>query len=254
MIINRIVAVVALTITGHSLNFGRPDVTGSWLARFVEFVDLTFLHATYATLYLTTHEVEHSVADVYGCRHLHNAAREALSGHATCPAGIGRALAIKCATQGLNVVLVARPDDLLDSTEAALTSQFPKLSFRKVAVDLGNQAGPTEVEAAIRDLPCPQVCFLNAGYVQTGFFNQTLLEKHFANLFCNVGHVVALSHVLINRCCAAWPNVLVNYALIPNLRVVTIPLQGPQRCRHHSCCERCHACSVSARLAVQTAP
>ena len=115
-------------------------------------------------------------------------------------AGIGRALAVKCATQGLNVVLVARPDKLLDETDATLRSQFPKLSFKKVAVDLGTREGPDDVKAAISDIACPQVCFLNAGYVQTGFYSQTPLAKHFANLDCNVGHVLALSHLVINRC------------------------------------------------------
>lgn len=96
-------------------------------------------------------------------------------------------------------MLVARPDDLLEDTTAALTKQFPERTFKKVAVDLGTRSGAAAVEGAIKKLPCPQVCFLNAGYVQTGFFNQTPLEKQYANLDCNVGHVVALSHMLINR-------------------------------------------------------
>jgi short-subunit dehydrogenase len=95
---------------------------------------------------------------------------------------------------------VARPDALLDETASTLTSQFPDLEMRKVAVDLGTREGPNEVKEAIADIECPQVCFLNAGYIQTGFFNQTPLEKHLANLDCNVGHVLALSHLLTNRC------------------------------------------------------
>ena len=47
-------------------------------------------------------------------------------------AGIGKAVATKLADQGLNVVLVAKPDDLLDATYAELQEVYPKLQFRKV--------------------------------------------------------------------------------------------------------------------------
>ncbi len=46
-------------------------------------------------------------------------------------AGIGKSLAIKLASQGLNVVLVALQDGLLDATFAELKIQFPQQSFRK---------------------------------------------------------------------------------------------------------------------------
>jgi len=47
-------------------------------------------------------------------------------------AGIGKALAIRLADQGLNVVLVAKPDDLLDATHTELQTTYPKLQFRRV--------------------------------------------------------------------------------------------------------------------------
>lgn len=47
-------------------------------------------------------------------------------------AGIGKALATRLADQGLNVVLVAKPDDLLDATHTELQTTYPKLQFRKV--------------------------------------------------------------------------------------------------------------------------
>lgn len=46
-------------------------------------------------------------------------------------AGIGKSLATKLALQGLNVVLVALRDGLLDAAFAELKAQFPQLSFRK---------------------------------------------------------------------------------------------------------------------------
>jgi hypothetical protein len=50
----------------------------------------------------------------------------------SCRVGIGKSLASKLAEQGLNVVLVALQDGLLDATLAELQAQFPKQSFRKV--------------------------------------------------------------------------------------------------------------------------
>ena len=47
-------------------------------------------------------------------------------------AGIGKAMATRLADQGLNIVLVAKPDDLLDTTHVELQETYPKLQFRKV--------------------------------------------------------------------------------------------------------------------------
>lgn len=113
-------------------------------------------------------------------------------------AGIGKALARKCAEQGMSVVLVARPETLLDTAVSELTTDFPELRFRKVAVDLGTRGYAEVVEEATKDVLI-QVVFLNAGYVQTGFFSKTALDRHYANLECNVGHSIALTHIFLNR-------------------------------------------------------
>lgn len=47
-------------------------------------------------------------------------------------AGIGKALAKKLAQQGVNVVLVAFPDALLDIAFNELSKDFPDLTFRRV--------------------------------------------------------------------------------------------------------------------------
>ena len=47
-------------------------------------------------------------------------------------AGIGKAIAKRLAGQGLNVVLVALGDQLLDDTHQELTETFPNVTFRKV--------------------------------------------------------------------------------------------------------------------------
>ena len=47
-------------------------------------------------------------------------------------AGIGKSIARKLAGQGLNVVLVALQDELLDGTTRELKKAFPKILLRKV--------------------------------------------------------------------------------------------------------------------------
>ena len=49
-------------------------------------------------------------------------------------AGIGKSLAARLASQGVNVVLVALQDGLLDATFSELKAQFPQQSFRKVCL------------------------------------------------------------------------------------------------------------------------
>lgn len=46
-------------------------------------------------------------------------------------AGIGKSIARKLAGQGLNVVLVALGDDVLDATHKELAEQYPRVIFRK---------------------------------------------------------------------------------------------------------------------------
>ena len=47
--------------------------------------------------------------------------------------GIGKALAKKLARQGLNIVLVALNDPLLDATTTELQKLYPKVELRKVS-------------------------------------------------------------------------------------------------------------------------
>lgn len=49
--------------------------------------------------------------------------------------GIGKSIAFKLARQGLNVVLVALGDNLLDATFDEIKTAFPKQQFRKVRAD-----------------------------------------------------------------------------------------------------------------------
>ena len=103
-------------------------------------------------------------------------------------AGIGKSLAWKLASQGLNVVIVAYPDSVLDNTEDEMKSAFPQTQIRKVLscnrkdamflseAQVGvNLSGNNYLDAileATKDIDV-QIIFCNAGYLVTGFFHST---------------------------------------------------------------------------------
>jgi hypothetical protein len=50
-----------------------------------------------------------------------------------CCAGIGKSIATRLAQQGLSVVLVALQNEALDATYEELSTEYPKVEFRKVS-------------------------------------------------------------------------------------------------------------------------
>ena len=70
-------------------------------------------------------------------------------------AGIGKAIARKLAGQGLNVVLVALGDDLLDQTHSELKEQYPNVTFKKASPgpDLIVQDRPSHPSTAHIHMP-----------------------------------------------------------------------------------------------------
>lgn len=108
--------------------------------------------------------------------------------------GIGRALAEKLAGQGLNVVLVSLPDKHLDEAVEALQRGFPGQQFRKVGVRFDHRTDyMPDIVRATEDIDVA-VVFNNAGYIVTGFFDQSSLDAQLANLECNATACVKVSH------------------------------------------------------------
>lgn len=114
--------------------------------------------------------------------------------------GIGKELARRLLAQGLSVVLVARKESVFDETVAELQSSFPAATVLKVEADLSDGEGKwmAAVEKAVGDKDV-QVCFLNAGYMITGMFEQNSSAAHLANLHCNLTANVHLAHYLYGR-------------------------------------------------------
>lgn len=112
--------------------------------------------------------------------------------------GIGLSLAKRLASQGLSVVLVALDDDLLEGAYSDLTASYPDVEFRKVGVNLGSRGYLPKIAEATADIDV-QCCFLNAGYMVTGFFENHNLDKHMANLEVNTVSAVQITHHFLQR-------------------------------------------------------
>ena len=83
--------------------------------------------------------------------------------------GIGKSLASRLASQGLNIVMVALNDRLLDDAVSELKTTFKSGQFIKVGVDLGVPGYLDIIAEATKDLDV-QIVFNNAGFMLTGFF------------------------------------------------------------------------------------
>jgi hypothetical protein len=82
--------------------------------------------------------------------------------------GIGRAIAFKLASQGLNVVVVSLDDHHLKGTMKDLAQAYPERQFRSVGVNFSPGVKYMDkIRAATKDLHIP-IVFSNAGFIVTG--------------------------------------------------------------------------------------
>ncbi|ESL08015.1 hypothetical protein TRSC58_04290 [Trypanosoma rangeli SC58] len=114
--------------------------------------------------------------------------------------GIGKAITEMLAQQQINVVLVALDDPLLHNTFAEVQKKYTKCNFRKVGVDLGveRMSYMSPIIEATRDIEVG-LLFNNAGYIHTGLFTDTGIEKLRANLECNAICSIAITHHFLRK-------------------------------------------------------
>lgn len=111
--------------------------------------------------------------------------------------GIGKAIAFKLASQGLNVVVVSLDDDMLKETMKEIRAQYPKREFRSVGVNFAPGVDyMAEIVAATKDIMIP-IIFSNAGFIVTGFVDQAPIGKLLSNIECNATSYVNVSHHFI---------------------------------------------------------
>jgi len=108
--------------------------------------------------------------------------------------GIGRSLCFALAAQNLNVVVVSLDDDFLKKTMKDLSSSFPSLEFRSVAVTFSPKVDYLKmIVDATSDINV-QCIFNNAGFILTGFLDQCKLAALESNMECNATAAVKITH------------------------------------------------------------
>jgi len=111
--------------------------------------------------------------------------------------GIGRAISEKCCKQGLNLIIVAVKDKLLEDATTELKKSYPALQIIAVGVDLsGNFMQDVAAATAGKTI---QVLFMNAGFMKTGFYTETPFGAWRANNAVNVGAHIELTHEYVGR-------------------------------------------------------
>jgi uncharacterized membrane protein YhaH (DUF805 family) len=113
--------------------------------------------------------------------------------------GIGKAIAFKLASQGLNVVVVSLDDKFLKQTMEALKEQYPKLQFRSVGCNFSPGVKyMDQITKAVKDIEVP-IIFCNAGFMVTGFLDQAPIGKLLANIECNATAGVNVAHYFVQK-------------------------------------------------------
>lgn len=110
--------------------------------------------------------------------------------------GIGKALAFRLASQGINIVVIGLPDKMLSETITELRDKYPKGTFRECGCNLG-ATDPREYMDKIieftRDIEVRMV-FNNAAFINFGFFLDIDIASMRANMICNASSSVEIAH------------------------------------------------------------
>lgn len=125
--------------------------------------------------------------------------------------GIGLAIARRLASDGTDLVVVARREDRL----VALAAEFPHLDVEVLVCDL---TAPTERAAVVARLQSStrpiDLVVNNAGVASTGHFHEIALSEHERVTNLNVVAVTALSHAPLARMVAAGHGAVLNVSSI----------------------------------------
>jgi uncharacterized protein len=111
--------------------------------------------------------------------------------------GLGAAWAEHLAARGLNVVLIARRQEMLDALSARLAQQHG-VETRSLAMDLADPATPDAVLAATADLDTGMLVY-NAARSIIGPFLERSLDDHLTEIAVNVRAPLTLSYAFGQR-------------------------------------------------------
>jgi short-subunit dehydrogenase len=111
--------------------------------------------------------------------------------------GIGKSIAMKCASQQLNVVLVSLDDQCLKDTMKEIQTLYPTLQFRAIGVNFTPNSNYMErIRQQTKDISI-SIVFNNAGFIVTGFVDQVPIEKLLTNVECNAIAAMQIAHYFV---------------------------------------------------------
>jgi short-subunit dehydrogenase len=130
-------------------------------------------------------------------RHKYKATWAFVSGGSS---GLGFAIAEKLAKQGLNLVICALDDEILEKACVSLQQRFPGIQVRKVGCNLGDRNGSYMpiIKEACKDISV-QVVFSNAGYIVISLFPKTAIERLMPNWTCNITSHIEITHYFFEK-------------------------------------------------------
>lgn len=108
--------------------------------------------------------------------------------------GLGAEYAAQLAERGLNLVLVARNGEALQSLSAHIIAQYP-IEARALPLDLADEANPALIAEATAGLEIGLLVY-NAAYSAIGSFFETPLEDHLRELATNTRTPLILAYQL----------------------------------------------------------
>lgn len=111
--------------------------------------------------------------------------------------GIGRAMAVELAANGLNLVLVARRNELLDALASELTS-LHQVEIRVMAIDLADLSASARIASETSELEIGLFAAI-AGFGTSGNFVDCPLGGELEMIDVNCRSVVELSHHFVRR-------------------------------------------------------
>lgn len=113
--------------------------------------------------------------------------------------GIGKAFAYECAAKGMNLILVARSEQLLADLAKDLLSRYT-IQVHFLAADLIAADGPTKVFEWLKSKQFDvDMLINNAGMGFHGKFEEQPLSKHLEVMHLNMDSMVCMAHEFLNN-------------------------------------------------------